>query len=150
MSSKPFLQEIWIIDAGGIVLYHQSLESRIDPVLFGGIITALNKVGEQIFKDYFQSIQIGQYKYSIIHCSQTDLLFIGLSNKDTKDEHVRKYLEKIHALFLQKYCGILTSWTGNLEIFKDLDQVISLKNDAENWLGINLTKDLSRKVINQL
>lgn len=108
------LQDIWIIDFSGIVLYHRAYGNEIDVQLFGGLMSALSKLAEEISKGRLTRFDLENKCYGII--KKENLLFIANSDKDIDSKTIIYELKLIAYKFLNLYRDILNYNHSNNQI----------------------------------
>ena len=99
------LQDIWIIDISGIVLYHRVYNKIIDVQLFGGLMSAINKLAEMISETRITSIDFGNKCFGIL--KKENILFIANSNEDIGPKTINYELKLIAYKFLNLYRELL-------------------------------------------
>jgi len=95
------LQDIWIIDISGIVLYHRVYNKKIDVQLFGGLMSAIDKVAEMIIETRIKSINFGNKCFGIL--KKENILFIANSDENIGSRTINYELELIAIKFLKSY-----------------------------------------------
>ena len=139
------LQDIWIIDVSGIVLYHRVYNKKFDVQLFGGLMSAITKLAEVISETRITSINIGNKCFGILKKENT--LFIANSYEEIGSKNINYELKLIAHKFLNlyrqhlKYEGIIDitpfhDFTGEIK-----DSLMSTKNKNASTL-FNPGKDL--------
>jgi len=99
------LQDIWIIDISGIVLYHRVYNKKIDDQLFGGLMCAINRVAEMIIETRITSINFGNKCFGIL--KKENILFIANSNENIGPITINYELKLIASKFLNLYRDLL-------------------------------------------
>ena len=121
------LQDIWIIDFSGIVSYHRAYGNEIDVQLFGGLMSALSKLAEEISNGRLTRFDLENKCYGII--KKENLLFIANSNEDIDSKTINYELKLIAYKFLNLYRDILNYNHNNnkvcdLRVFFDFTEKI--------------------------
>ena len=60
------IQDIWILDDAGIVLFHRVFDENVDVNLFGGLLSAMNSFAEEISKGSLSNFELAEKKFSIL------------------------------------------------------------------------------------
>jgi hypothetical protein len=129
----PILHEVWIFDNSGISLINVKNDSctgnsRVDPLLFSGILCAMESLSEETLNQ----ITMNDLQLIILPISEPVQLFIvGLGHNHTKPEKIRQLLIDIYQDFWAEFSEIIPSWGGNLTpftYFKD--------NIVENYFSL--------------
>ncbi len=144
------VREIWIITEGGIPLYDQRVEEEIDKVLIAGFIATINNFIKELSGEECKRILLSNSQICILSCEETGLFFVSRSNPNINFKKIEKYLKKLKANFLEHYKEEIEHFNGNMEVFKDVNQVINIKEDSENFLGVKIDKKVSKSVLSKL
>ena len=117
------LQDIWILDKSGIVLFNRVFDEVVSPQLFGAMMSALNMFAEQLTEGGLSNFELNNKRFTII--KKNDFLFIGNSSKEIKSKKIVRELEKIVTKFFGKYSeDILDDSSGNLKNFMEFEEEI--------------------------
>ncbi len=126
MPSK-ILQDIWIMNEGGTVIFDRVFDEKVDPQLFGALMTALNTFAEEISEGGLSNFELSNVRFTIL--KKESLLFITNSDSKVKSKKVQQELmlvvDKFFKLYPQK---IFTEWDGDITIFA------KFKNEIEDSL----------------
>ncbi len=128
------LQDIWIIDISGIVLYHRVYNKKIDDQLFGGLMCAINKVAEMIIETKITSINFGYKCFGIL--KKENILFIANSNENIGSRTINYELELIAHKFLNLYREHLKN-----EIIVDLSPFNDFTREIKDSLMVSKKKN---------
>ncbi|MGV9171421.1 MAG: hypothetical protein ACOC4M_04420 [Promethearchaeia archaeon] len=129
---EKIIQDVWILNDSGIVLFSRVFDETVDEQLFGGFMTALNSFAGEISEGGLSSFELANKKFTIR--KENRFLFVVNSAKDVKTKKVEKELNRIVEKFFDKYSGILDTWDNDINVFKDF------KGDIENSLQDTLKK----------
>ncbi len=117
------IQDIWIQNIQGIVLFCRVFDEKVESQLFGALMSALNTFAEQISKDGLSQFELSKKRFTIL--KRYDLLFIGTCDKKSKEQKVMKELETIADRFAETYSNVLTpEWDGNISVFNEFEEKI--------------------------
>lgn len=116
------IQDMWIIEENGMVLYSHVLDKKVDEVLFGGLMAALNMFAEQLSQEGIKSIELQNFRFHLL--KQDRLLFIANCEKKEKEKKLQKELAKIADNFIQLYGQELDHWDNNSNRFLDFEEKI--------------------------
>ena len=100
MLSKS-IQNIWILQDNGIILFNRVLDQNLDTNLFGNLVTAMNSFAKELEEGDLSNFEINSKRFTIK--KEKELLFIASSSKKTDDKKTKKDLEKISEKFFQSY-----------------------------------------------
>ncbi len=142
------IEELWIITDAGITLHNQRVEEKVDKDLFGGFIAALHHFTQELGEENCKKIRMGDSQLFLSACNS--LYFVARSDVDVKEKKVKAYLDKIMQAFITCYEKELESFNGNVAVFKDVDKIINIKKDSDNFFGMKIDKSVSKAVLDQL
>ena len=111
------LIDIWVLTDNGIVLYSKVSEQKVNPQLFGALMSALNKFAEKLTDGGISNFEMSDLRFVII--KRRNFLFIGSSLYKTKEKKVIDDLMLISDKFFHLYTEALTNWDNNVQIFSD-------------------------------
>ncbi len=127
------LQDIWIIDESGIVVFHRVFDEKVDAQLFGGLMSALNSFAEQLSKGGLSNFELRKKRFSVIN--ENHFLFIASSSKDVNLKKVDQELRIIAKKFFDLYPKeVLSKSNGEISKFRDF------KKEIENSLEDTIRK----------
>ena len=116
------LIDIWILTDNGIVLYSKVSEQKVNPQLFGALMSALNKFAEKLTDGGISNFEMADLRFVII--KRRRFLFIASSSYKTKEKKVIDDLLLISDQFFKLYSGILANWDNDVEAFSDFGDYI--------------------------
>jgi len=116
------LIDFWVLTDNGIVLYSKASDQKVNPQLFGALMSALNKFAEKLTDGGISNFEMADLRFVII--KRRSILFIGSSSYKTKEKKVIDDLMLISDKFFQLYTEVLTNWDNNVEIFSDFGENI--------------------------
>ena len=82
------LQDIWIIEKSGIVIFHRQFDKAVSPQLFGAMMSALNHFAEQLTEGGMSNFDPQNMRFSIN--KQSELIFVAISSKKYSQKKVNK------------------------------------------------------------
>ncbi len=116
------LIDFWVLTDNGIVLFSKVSDQKVNPQLFGALMSALNKFAEKLTDGGISNFEMSDLRFVII--KRRRFLFIGSSSYKTKEKKVIDDLMLISDKFFQLYTEALTNWDNNVEIFSDFGDFI--------------------------
>jgi len=126
MASK-ILQDIWILNESGAVVFDRVYDEKIDPQLFGALMSALNSFAEELTEGGLSNFELSDKKFTIT--KKHEYIFVVNSDPKIKPKKVHYELQVVIDKFFEKYTkDQLTNWDGELTIFEEF------KNDIEDSL----------------
>ncbi|MBY9008433.1 MAG: hypothetical protein KGD74_01045 [Candidatus Lokiarchaeota archaeon] len=121
------LLDFWVLTDNGIVLYSKVSDQKVNPQLFGALMSALNKFAEKLTDGGISNFEMSDLRFEII--KRRKFLFIGSSSYKTKEKKVIDELMLISDQFFNLYAEALQNWDNNVETFSDFGNYI------EKFLG---------------
>ena len=116
------LIDFWVLTDNGIVLYSKATDQKVNPQLFGALMSALNKFAEKLTDGGISNFEMDDLRFVII--KRRRFLFIASSSYKTKEKKVIDDLMLISDQFFKLYSGILTNWDNDVEAFSDFGDYI--------------------------
>ncbi len=116
------LQDIWILDISGIVIFHREYDKVVSPQLFGAMISALDMFAEQLAEGGLSNFDLQNTRFTII--KKSGLIFVANSSKQYKQKKVNKELKKISDKFIKLYSEKIKRFNGEIGAFSDFKSVI--------------------------
>jgi len=116
------LIDIWILTDNGIVLYSKVSDQKVNPQLFGALMSALNKFAEKLTDGGISNFEMADLRFVII--KRRRFLFIASSSYKTKEKKVIDDLLLISDQFFKLYSEILTNWDNDVDAFSDFGDYI--------------------------
>jgi hypothetical protein len=127
------LQDIWVMDKAGIVVFNRTFDKELDVQLFGGLMSALNSFAENLSEEGLTSFELSKKKFAIIQ--RNEFLFIANASRKAKEKDIFKELGSISEKFFELYSDILDTWQGDLSYFQNFEKEIedSLEGTIERF-----------------
>jgi len=122
MHLPRILIDIWILTDNGIVLYSKVSDQKVNPQLFGALMSALNKFAEKLTDGGISNFEMADLRFVII--KRRRFLFIASSSYKTKEKKVIDDLLLISDQFFKLYSKILTNWDNDVDAFSDFGDYI--------------------------
>ncbi len=118
------LQDIWIVEDSGIVLFHRVYDEKVDATLFGGLLTALNSFAEEITTGGLSNFELAKKKFYIL--KYKNYLFIANASNKHNYKKVKIELDTIIQKFFELYSDVLLdNWNGDTSLFKNFEKKIA-------------------------
>ena len=123
ISMEKVIQDIWILNDAGAVLYHRVFDKNVDEQLFGALMSALNLLAEELERGGLSNFEIRQKKYFIM--KEHGISFIVNSSKKTKEKKVNEEMKTIVNKFFTLYPKeMFNNWDNDISIFADFENHI--------------------------
>jgi len=116
------LQDIWILEKSGIVIFHRVFDKSVSPQMFGAMMSALNMFAEQLTEGGLSNFELNNKRFTIIR--KGELLFIANSSNKVSHKKVDKQLSKVSKKFLKLYSDKLKGFKGEIGAFSEFKDVI--------------------------
>jgi len=116
------LIDIWILTDNGIVLYSKVSDQKVNPQLFGALMSALNQFAEKLTDGGISNFEMADLRFVII--KRRRFLFIASSSYKTKEKKVIDDLLLISDQFFKLYSETLTNWDNDVDAFSDFGDYI--------------------------
>jgi len=116
------IKDIWVLTDNGIVLFSKMYDQKVNPQLFGALMSALNKFAEALSDGGISSFEKTDLRYVIL--KRRKFLFIGSSLKKMKEKKVIEELLQISDIFFRIYAKDLLNWENNVNIFSGFGDYI--------------------------
>ncbi|MFX1363608.1 MAG: hypothetical protein ACFFCE_09645 [Promethearchaeota archaeon] len=111
------LQDIWIVEKSGIVIFHREFDKAVSPQLFGAMMSALNMFSEELAEGGMSNFELQNSRFTII--KQHDLIFVAISSNKYKQKKVNKELKKVSDKFINLYGEEIKNFKGQIGRFSN-------------------------------
>ncbi len=113
------IRDLWILTSTGVTLFSKvSDEERINPQLFGALMSALNTFAEKLSDGGISNFEMSNIRFVIV--KRRDFLFVGSAPNKVKEKKVIGELKIISDKFFEVYTQEkLTNWDNDISIFSD-------------------------------
>jgi hypothetical protein len=127
------IQDLWIMQEGGAVLFKHTQSEKIDPQLFGGFMSALNSMAATFSQDGLNNFELGELRFFVL--KHKGLIFVANTKKKVKPKLVEKDIQNNITKFIKKYPEeVIQNWNGDLAFFN------SFKAEIEDTFETPLEK----------
>ncbi len=122
------LNDIWILTESGVTVYNRVLDPRINPQLFGALMSALNLFAEQLSNGGISNFELSNLRFTII--KRNHFIFVANSSNKSKEKKVLNELSRISDKFFELYSEeVLEKWDNDINIFANFK--IEIKDSLE-------------------
>ncbi|MHA1766955.1 MAG: hypothetical protein DRO88_13815 [Promethearchaeia archaeon] len=118
------IKDFWVITDIGIEIFSYTPEVSINPTLFGGFISALQSLSEEISKKKMESFVIGNFRYSFYYEENKPFFIIGRADVQEMETKVIKVLSILYRRFYKEYSKYLHKFSGNVSPFQNFGKII--------------------------
>ena len=116
------LKDFWVLTNNGIVLFSKGYDQKVNPQLFGALMSALNKFAEALSDGGISSFEKSDLRFVII--KRRNFLFIGSTSIKTKEKKVIDELMQISDTFFRIYAKNLINWDNDVSVFSGFGEFI--------------------------
>ncbi len=124
------LQDIWILQKSGLVIFHREFDNVVSPQLFGAMMSALNMFAEQLTEGGLSNFDLKNTRFTTI--KKMNLLFVATSSKKYNQKKVNKELEKLSYKFLKLYNEEIKIFKGKMGAFSSFINEIGSSLEEKN------------------
>jgi hypothetical protein len=113
------IRDLWILTNTGVTLFSKvSDEERINPQLFGALMSALNTFAEKLSDGGISNFEMSNIRFVIV--KRRDFLFVGSALSKVKEKKLITELKRISDKFFENYTQeTLSNWNNDISIFSD-------------------------------
>ncbi len=123
------ISEIWIVNKSGAPLFNRSTDTRVDPALFSGFLSAIQGFVETSFQgSHLKTLVFGESQLFFLYIDTYNMFIVVRCPKKVNAKEIQAGLEKIWDLFLTKFKSLLE------KSVTDLDEFLSFNADLEKLL----------------
>jgi hypothetical protein len=123
ISVEKIIQDIWVLNDAGAVLFHRILDKQVNEQLIGALMSALNLIAEEIASGGLSSFEVKDRKYIIM--KKFGISFIVNSPKKIKEKKIKEELTKIVNKFFTIYPKeFFINWDNDISVFADFENQI--------------------------
>lgn len=117
------LRDLYILTQGGTTVYSRVIDPRVNPQLFGALMSALNTFAEKLTEEGMSDFELSQIRFSII--KRNDFLFVASSSKKVKTKKILEELRDISDKFFELYpVETLKKWDSDVGLFDTFENAI--------------------------
>lgn len=114
---SPIVNDLWILTENGIVVFSRVYEKKVNPQLFGALMSALNTFSENLSDGGITNFELGEIRFVIV--KRGEFIFVGSSLNKTKEKKVIDKLTQIANKFFEIYPETLEDWDYDISVFSD-------------------------------
>jgi hypothetical protein len=123
------LRDLWILTESGTTVYSRVIDPRVNPQIFGALMSALNTFAEKLTEGGISNFELSNIRFSII--KRNNFLFVANSSSKIKIKKVQKELDDISEKFFALYPKeMLKKWDSDVGLFDNF--VNSITNSLED------------------
>jgi len=118
------IQDLWILQQSGVVVYNRVFDSKVNEQLFGGLMSALHAFATELSSGGLTNFELSSIRFIIL--KDNEFLFVANSAKKVKEKKVQEELRKVADRFFDKYPvdWFKNDWDGDVSYFTDFEEAI--------------------------
>jgi hypothetical protein len=113
-------------------VYSRVIDPRVNPQLFGALMSALNTFAEKLTNEGMTNFELSNIRFSIV--KQNKFLFVASSSNKIKAKKVFNEIRTVSTKFFDLYPEeMLEKWDSNIDLFDNFLDAIksSLENESK-------------------
>lgn len=115
--------DLWILTEYGLTMFSRVNGSKIDPQIFGGLMSALNVFAQSLSEGGMTNFEVSNTRFTIL--KNHHLLFVANSSSQVKSKKVLNELKIISKKFNNEFSEAdIQNNNGNIRIFKNFEHHI--------------------------
>jgi hypothetical protein len=117
------LRDIWILTENGLTIFSRVIDPRINPQLFGALMSALNMFAENLAEGGMTNFELSNIRFTIV--KKNKFLFVANSSNQIKVKKVLNELKLISKKFFKTYPEqVIERCNVNIKAFSDFKNYI--------------------------
>lgn len=132
------LQDLWIVQASGVVVYRRVFNENVNAQLFGGLMSALHAFAQELSSGGLTNFELSSIRFTIL--KNNEFLFVANADKKVKEKKVQEELTKVAEKFFNEYPPdwFKNDWDGDISYFEGFEKEIgeSLDSIKKFWNGL--------------
>ena len=117
------LRDLYILTQSGTTVYSRVIDPRVNPQLFGALMSALNTFAQKLTEEGMSDFELSNIRFSIV--KRNDFLFVASSSKKVKTKKIFEELRDISDKFFELYPNEqLMKWDSDVGLFDTFEHVI--------------------------
>ncbi|MBY8990285.1 MAG: hypothetical protein KGD58_05985 [Candidatus Lokiarchaeota archaeon] len=117
------LRDLYILTVSGTTVYSRVIDPRVNPQLFGALMSALNTFAEKLTDEGMSDFELSNIRFSIV--KKNKFLFIASSSKKVKSKKIFAELREISDKFFELYpAETLKKWDSDVGLFETFEHAI--------------------------
>jgi hypothetical protein len=107
------IKELWFFTNEGVELLSIAPESKMNPQLFGGFISALQALSTELSSEKIRSVTIGPSTFSIYTENDAPIFIIGRSTLLLNENLIERILKTVYQEFVKEFRPFLDNYDGD-------------------------------------
>jgi len=125
------IKELWFFTNEGVEILSIAPESKMNPQLFGGFISALQALSTELSSEKIRSVTIGSSNFSIYTENDAPIFIIGRSTLLSNENLIERILKTLYQEFVKEFHSYLDDYNGDnskFQSFLDTIEKMTKKN----------------------
>ena len=80
------LRDLWILTESGTTVYSRVIDPRVNPQLFGALMSALNTFAQKLTEEGMSNFELSNIRFSIV--KRNKFLFVASSSNKIKSKKI--------------------------------------------------------------
>lgn len=123
------IRDLWILTESGTTVYSRVIDPRVNPQLFGALMSALNTFAQKLTEEGITNFELSKIRFSIVKSNK--FLFVASSSNKVKAKKIFNELRGISDKFFELYPEeTLKKWDSDVGLFDTFEN--SIKDSLED------------------
>ncbi|MHA2391284.1 MAG: hypothetical protein ACXAEX_04890 [Promethearchaeota archaeon] len=110
------LRDLWILTDSGTTVYSRVIDPRVNPQLFGALMSALTTFAEKLTDGGISNFELSKIRFSIV--KRLKFLFVASSSSKIKPKKIFSELNDISDKFFELFpLDMLKDWDSDVAVF---------------------------------
>ena len=123
------VKELWFFTIEGVELLSIAPESKMNPQLFGGFISALQALSTELSSEKIRSVTIGSSNFFIYTENNAPIFIIGRSSLLSDENLIERVLKTLYQEFIKEFHPYLENYDGDNSRFPSFLDSIEKMNE---------------------
>ena len=124
LKALDVVREFWIFMNEGVEAFSHAPESKLDPLLFGGFISAMQSFSFELTSEHLKVISIGVDKYTFYREEDMPFFIICRTPLKSPDDKIENILKMLFQEFWKQHEEELKNFDGEVSQFEDFFDVV--------------------------
>ena len=118
------IRNLWILTESGLTIFSRTIDHRVGPQVFGGLMSALHTFAETLSEGGMSNFELSSVRFTIV--KNNNFLFVANSSNEVRSKKILNELKNISKKFFNVYPDeIITNYFKNIRVFADFTNHIS-------------------------
>ena len=118
------LRDVWILTESGLTIFSRVKDSKLDPQVFGGLMSALNMFAQNLSEGGMSNFALSNIRFTLL--KKNHLFFVSNSSNQVKSKKVLNELKIIAKRFFKEFSDeYIQNFNSNVRVFADFKHLIN-------------------------